>query len=105
MPFQYDTDNLNFSESIKTRFKDINYVLVTIIAVLVIATISFLLTVWGLVITYQKDSSAAYNEYRNEVRLQNEKIDALTNEIRIQNEVDKAIETNELRDDKQQATP
>ena len=84
----YSTSQASLS-SLRTellqKLKDVNYILVAVVFVLAVAFISLLVTVQGLVITYQKDNAESYQDYRNELRNQNEKIDTLTNEIKIQN--------------------
>jgi len=72
-------------DDMEKKIKDINYILVAVVIVLVVAVVSMVITVQGIVITYQKDDSSSYQDYRNELRSQNDKIDALTNELKINN--------------------
>lgn len=74
-----------FRQEMQEKIKGINYILVGVVIVVVLAFISMLFTMQGIAITYQKDDSNSYQDYRNELRAQNDKIDALTNELKVQN--------------------
>lgn len=87
MATPYSTGRATLSDlkdDMERKIKNINYILVAVVIVLVVAVISMLVTVQGIVITYQKDTDSSYHEYRDELRVQNDRIDALTNELRLQ---------------------
>jgi quinol-cytochrome oxidoreductase complex cytochrome b subunit len=56
-----------------------------IVLVTLLGFISLLVTTMSLAFTYQRDNANSYNSYREELRLQNDRIDSLTNELKIQN--------------------
>lgn len=88
MVAQYSAGRATLSDlkdDMERKIKNINYILVGVVIVVVLAFISMLFTMQSIVITYQKDDSNSYKEYRDELRSQNDKIDALTSELKLQN--------------------
>lgn len=65
----------------QSQIKQLNGLTVALVVVLFLGFITLLFTVVGIGITYQHDNAEAFNDYKNEIRAQNDKIDKLTNTI------------------------
>lgn len=84
-----EDSNYDAEAAIKNTDKkvdEINKYMVGIVIVTAFGFVTLLFTVVSLVLTYQRDNSNSYTDYRNELRDQNSKIDDLTNELKLERE-------------------
>ena len=68
-------------ENTQKQVSQINTYLIGITVVTVFGFISLMFTVVSLVISYQHDNAQSYRDYRDELRLQNDKIDNLQDAV------------------------
>lgn len=73
-----------FQGTVERGFKDMRNVIIAVIVVLVVAFVSLIITVQGLVITYQHDSQDVYTQSRDATNTQNDKIDELIKTLKAQ---------------------
>ena len=69
-------------ESVRRQVTYLNTIMGAVVLVTFFGFIAMVVTVMGLAITYQHDNAQSYRDYRDEIRLQNDKIDTLTTELK-----------------------
>lgn len=62
---------------LKERLRELNTIMFAVVIVMLIGFLTLLFALMGLVNTYQHDNDKSYQEYRNELMLNNYKIDQL----------------------------
>ena len=71
------SEQIGTQGNVAGKFKQIDSILIAVIAVLTLGFITLLITVCGLAFTYMHDSQNMYQQSRDSTNIQNEKIDAL----------------------------
>lgn len=71
---------------LEDKVKDLNRTMAVVVIVLLLGFATMFVALMGLVFTYQDNSRNANQQLRDEVKTQNDKIDALTKELQKPNE-------------------
>ncbi|HYH74948.1 MAG TPA: hypothetical protein VD735_03225 [Candidatus Saccharimonadales bacterium] len=88
------TANLNSTvRSLPKKVQELNTLMAAVVLVTFLGFITLLVTVCGLVITYQNDNKESYQEYTQQLELQNKNIEDFTAQV---DSLTKALEETEL---------
>lgn len=71
-------ESSNVSGNVEGKFRQIHQIMIALIVVLALGFITLLVTVAGLAFAYMHDSQDMYKQARDQIEIQNQKIDDLS---------------------------